>query len=147
MPYALQTDLELAAGGAERFRQLADFNGDGIADVDVIARAQSAADGFIDPYLQNKMTTPLVAPWPEISTLAAEQAVYKIKGWRGLSEITQADTDGHKERIETMKLYQSGVKRPPDPQPAQSSASRAAWIDSDPDASPFSRAGLKRGGL
>lgn len=143
MAYAQQSDLELAAGGPERFRQLADFDSDGTADPVVIARAQAAADSFIDPYLATRVATPVAAPWPELVTLSADEAIYQIKRWRGLNYVTDSDTKGREDRENTLKLYSSGLKRPPDPQPAQSSGVRAAWVASDVDTAPVSRCGTK----
>lgn len=144
MAYAQQSDIEFAAGGPDRLRQLADFIGDGSGIAATIARAQVAADSYINPYLANRMATPVVAPWPELVTLAAEEAVYQMRRWRGMGYIGQHDVDARKERDATLKLYETGIKRPPDPQPVQSSSSRSAWVDSDDvDESPVSREGLK----
>jgi phage gp36-like protein len=145
MPYALQSDIEFAAGGADRLRQLADFAGDNdpVKIAATVARAQIAADSYINPYLANRMATPVTAPWPELVTLAAEEAVYQMRRWRGMGYIGQQDVDARKERDATMKLYETGVKRPPDPQPAQGSSPQATWVESDVDSAPVSRDGLK----
>lgn len=147
MPYAQQSGLEIVAGGASRFRQLADFDGDGTPDADVIARALTDADAFIDPYLQNRYSTPLATPWPEIVRIAEAEAVYLMKTWRGLDWVSAHDTAAHQAREKTLEQYQDGTKRPPDPVPAQSTAPRAAWVSSDADERPFSRCGLRKGGL
>lgn len=143
MAYASQSDIQLAAGGFERFRDLVDFDGDGIIDPDVVARAQAAASSFIDPYLANRFGTPVASPWPELVTLAAEEAVYQIRGWKGMRGQMPNEAEDRKLREATLELYQKGIKRPPDPQPVASSAPQSAWVESDIDTAPVSREGLK----
>lgn len=149
MAYAQRTDIEFAAGGAQRLRQLADFVGGNVdADIDaVISRAQDAADGFVNSYLANRYGTPIAAPWQDLVRLAAEEAVYQMKKWRGLGEIADGDLASRKERAELLAKYQCGLAGAPDPQPAASSKTRAAWIASDGDAAPFGRDGMRRGGF
>jgi phage gp36-like protein len=141
--------MQFAAGGAERFRQLTDWDADGTPDADVIARALAAADGFIDPILFARgMGTSIAAPWPELVTLAAAEAVYQAKAARGIETLTAADETGHAAREATLKQYGSGERKPPvDPQPKLNSSPRAAWVASDGDSAPFGRDGMRRGGF
>lgn len=128
MTYAQQNDIQMAAGGAVALVGLADWNGDGVADVDVIAQAQAAADGMIDGHLRLKLTaTDLAAlrtaPTPTIVELAAAEAVYWMKKSRGM--VSPEDIDLRKERERQLDLIRAGQFRPAD----SPSAQRATFIE------------------
>lgn len=145
MPYATQNDIQLAAGGAERFLQLADFDADGIVDAEVIARAQSASDAFIDAYLRNRYTPDAiaafkVAPPPELRDAAAAEAVYWMRSSK--QQISDGDTALREARIKTMEQVRGGTLRF---DTAARSGGRSVIIESDSgsDDAPMSRDRLR----
>lgn len=127
MPYASQAEIALSVGGDARLVELADFDNDGVADAAVIARAQAAADGFIDPFLRVRYATPIASPSPSLVRLAADHAVYEMKKWRG--GLTEMDLKDLENRERELKDYSKGLRRPDEPLPAKSSATRSAWVD------------------
>ncbi len=141
MAYASQSAIELAAGGAARLVELADQDGDGTADAAVIARAQAAADSFIDPFLRVRFDTPIANPSESLIRLAADEAVYQMRRWRTM--VSQQDLEDRKERERECKDYQTGARRPDEPLPAKSTAIRSGIVAIDSDASPVSRDGTK----
>ena len=84
MSYASDEDIELAAGGETGLVELADWDGDGEVDENVIARAKEAADGVIDGHLRLRLSPAdldrlRAEPTPTLSELAASEAVYWMK--------------------------------------------------------------------
>lgn len=65
MAYSTQTDLQNAAGGAERLVELADWDRDGVADPAAIADAITRADALIDSYAGKRFHVPF-SPVPAI---------------------------------------------------------------------------------
>jgi phage gp36-like protein len=141
MPYATQDQIQLAAGGAARLVELADWNRDGAIDADVIAMAQSAADGWIDSYLRARFATPIATPSDTLVRLAADEAVYVFRQRVGM--LSQSDADDRKSRETWLRDCARGVVRPDEPLPEKSTAVKSAWVD-DPGRS-ISREGLKGG--
>jgi phage gp36-like protein len=106
MGYTTQEQLEDAAGGAERFVQLADFDGDGAIDVAMVERAVEAATGFIDKHLRKFNAADLAAlrasPTPTIAWIAAEETIFRLRSYRQqvsdddwkLQEMRQKDLAG-----------------------------------------------------
>lgn len=129
MPYATQTQIQLAAGGASRLVELADWDGDGVADADVIAQAQSAADGWIDGYARVRFATPISAPSSSLIRVAAEEAVYWLRKQRNM--ITDDYRLDHEERERWCKDMASGKVRPDEPLPTKSTAVRSAYVSGD----------------
>lgn len=127
MPYATQAQIALAIGGTARLVELADFDGDGAVDADAIARAQDAADGFIDPFLRVRYATPIATPSSSLVRLAADQAVYEMKKWRGM--LTELDLKDLERRERELQDYAKGLRRPDEPLPAKSTATRSGWVD------------------
>ncbi|MFC1601795.1 gp436 family protein [Candidatus Sumerlaeota bacterium] len=75
--YSSQGDIENRIGD-ERLIQLADLDGDGSADSDVLTAALERADGLIDAYLGRRYVVP-VSPVPDIvRELAVDLAVYAL---------------------------------------------------------------------
>lgn len=140
MAYATQTQIQMAAGGPDRFVQLADWNGDGTVDADVIAEAQARADGWIDQYLRERYTTPIATPSDTLIRLAADEAVYWLRKSRGLLAQDEQDVEQRKDRERQLQDMAAGKIRPDEPLPTKSTAVGAAFVE---NCSPVSRAGLK----
>ena len=138
MPYASATELSMAAGGAERFRDLTDWDGDGVADESVVAEALARADGLIDSYLRLRYATPIAGASDTLKRLSADEAVYWLRKSRGM--VSDQDAEQHKERLTLLSQMREGKLRPDEPLPTKSTAVRGAWVNS---ASDVSRDGTK----
>lgn len=111
MPYAVEADLVMAAGGSARFIQLADWDEDGTADTAVIDSAIAAADSFIDSFGSVQNQTPVdTAIAPILKSMAANEAVYQIRERRGL--LSDRDIAARGERVEWLTLWRKGTVRP-----------------------------------
>jgi len=139
MPYATQTQIQMAAGGPERLVDLFDWNNDGAADADVIAESQARADGYIDQYLRLRYSTPIASPSDTLIRIAADECVDWARARRGMS-ITQDDLERRKDRQHQLEAMRDGKLRPDEPLPAKSTAMVATTVD---NCSPTSREGLK----
>ncbi len=140
-PYASQTQIQLAAGGAVKLVELADWDDDGAADGDVIAMVQAAADGWIDSYLRARFATPVATPSDTLVRVAAEESVYVLRLRRQM--VTELDTEARKQRETWLRDCAKGLVRPDEPLPAASTAVKSAWVE-DPGRA-VSRDGLKGG--
>lgn len=93
MPYTTQTQLEIAAGGAERFAQLADFDGDGTADPAVVTSVLAEVGGWIDAHLRKFSPADLealrVTPTDTIARIAAEEAIFRLRSKR--QQVSEMD--------------------------------------------------------
>ncbi len=140
MPYATQAQIQIAAGGADKLVQLADWDHDGVVDADVLAQAQAAADGWIDGYARSRFATPIAVPSSTLIRVAAEEAVYWMRKQRSM--LSEDDRKDHEERERWCKDLSAGRVRPDEPLPAQSTAVQSAWVDR-PDEQPVSRERLQ----
>jgi len=141
MPYASITELEHAAGGADRLRDLADWNADGTADPAVIEQALAQADAYLDQYLSLRYAVPIQNPSPILRGYAAEQAVYWLRQSRGF--VGEEENRQLENRQRQLELMRDGRLRPDDTAPTRSEAVRAEFVARDPDAVDVSRNGLR----
>jgi hypothetical protein len=130
MSYATDDQIELAAGGADRLVALADWNGDGTADAEVLARAKEASDGLIDGNLRLKLGAADLArvratPTPTLSAIAAAEAVYWMRQARSM--VGPEDVEHRKERERQLAAMNAGTFRIDDEPEAQ----RAVFIEND----------------
>lgn len=65
MAYCVQADVEEAAGGVERLKQLADWDNDAAVDAAALTSAIAKADALIDSFAAKRFTVPF-NPVPEI---------------------------------------------------------------------------------
>lgn len=132
MPYTTQQDLDDAAGGADRFRQLADFDGDGVADAAMVARLQAEADGWIDAHLRRFSAADLAslraAPTATIKGLAAAEVIFRMLEKR--RTIGDEDLELRKQRAEQLRDMRADELRPADTKTA-----RARFVDNEDDVS------------
>lgn len=132
MPYTTQNDLDDAAGGAARFVELADFDGDGAADAAMVARAQDAADGFVDAHLRKFSPADLaalrVSPTATIKRIAADETIFRLREQR--RQVGQDDRDSQKLRKEELEAMRADQLRP-----ADTKTPRARFVDNDSDVS------------
>lgn len=139
MAYASQTDIEMAAGGADKLVQLADWDGDGDVDATVIAAAQAYADGLIDSYARRRYATPIASPTSTLVAKAAEECIYWMRERRSIR--SEDDRVSHDERIAWLRDLSNGLVRPDEPLPTKSTAVRSAIVDRSTQ--DVSRDGLK----
>lgn len=128
MPYCVQADVQNAAGGEKRLKQLADWDNNAAIDAAVITDAIAAADALIDSFASKRFTVPF-NPVPEIiKRTSAELAMLHIARNRGgLSDAMQKRWDelAGTERGREGWLYQlaTGVVTPGgDPLPTKHGA-------------------------
>lgn len=94
MPYCVQADVQNAAGGEARLKQLADWDSNAALDAAVVTDAIAAADALIDSFASKRFTVPF-NPVPEIiKRTSAELAMLTIARNRaGLSDAQQKRWD------------------------------------------------------
>ncbi len=121
MAYAALTDLEFAAGGAERLRQLTDVDGSGTPKGAAVAAVIAEAAAWVDKSIQLRYSVPLTEPIPSlIRFMVAREAVYLLKLARDM--ITEADLAAHEERGKTLDAIRTGeLALGVDPIPTKSS--------------------------
>ena|SRR5690349_7520081 len=144
MAYATQTQIELAAGGAARLLQIADWDGDDVVDTDAIAWAQLTADALIDGYARLRFAELRDSGGDATDTaamLAANEAVYQLKVNRG--QNSAVDDTAAAGRLEIYKAISTGSFRPAEPVPAASTAVRSGWRTRDDNGEDVSRTGLR----
>ncbi len=127
MAYATQTDIERAAGGNARLKELADWDNDGAIDAAAIEQCQKAADGYINSFAAVKYAVPVQSPSDTLVQFAAQECVYQLKLNRGA--LTEKDEDERKVRLDWLKMLSKGQVRPSDPAPPKSDAVRSETVD------------------
>lgn len=132
MAYASTQQIQIAAGGAEKLAQLADFDADGMVDAAVIAQAQAEVDGWINSYAAKRYAVPLSAPSLAVQACAASEVVYWLRTKRSM--ITEQDVAAKADRTTWLKGLASGHVVPSDPLPAPSTTVRSAWVERDSEA-------------
>jgi phage gp36-like protein len=75
--YATQSDLEKRIA-PQTLVELADDNGDGLADTAVVDAALEDADAEIDLFLGARFATPIAAPPDILTRLAADLAIHAL---------------------------------------------------------------------
>jgi hypothetical protein len=139
MPYTTQQDLDDAAGGARRFLELADFDGEGAPNAALVLRAQAAADGFVDSFLRKFTAADLerlrATPTATIRRLAADETIFRLRELRQM--VSESDRKSQELRRDELKEMRADRLRPDDQK-----TPRAVFIDNEDD---VSREGLKGG--
>lgn len=120
MPYTTIQDLENAAGGAARFVQITDWDGDGFPDADAIAAAQARADGLVDSYAAKRYAVPVREPSAALVQVAADETIFQLLVRRG--QASDIDREERDIRIAWLDALSEGKVRPSDPAPRRSSA-------------------------
>lgn len=132
-PYASQSQIQDAAGGAERLVEIADWDNDGVADAAAIAKAQASADRLIDMYCGLRYGVPYADPPASIIELAGELAVFYLKDKRGTA--TEREIKAQEDRITLLRDINKGIARPSDPAPPKSDAVRSEAVVNNRDVS------------
>ena len=105
MAYCTQADIQKRIG-EEDLVALTDYDGDGIPDSEVVARAIEDADAVIDSYLSVRLTVP-VSPVPEVlRTRAVNLAVYFLR--LGRDSATEDVRRQYEDDVEWLKEVVSG---------------------------------------
>lgn len=134
MAYCDETDI-LTHMTAEELAQLADLDGDGAADADVVTRACVDAANAIDGYISPRYVVPITGTAPALlKTLAARWAIYLLQ--LGRQSVTEDVRKQHEEDVAFLKLVGKGDASLGDPvnapegdvsQAARMSADSRAW--------------------
>lgn len=95
MSYATQADLETRFGAAE-ILQLADRDGDDIADSGVVAGALAEADAEIDAHLAGRYVLPLATVPAILVRLACDIARYRLMADNPLEEARKRYEDARR---------------------------------------------------
>lgn len=122
MPYAVEADVERAAGGEEKLIQLTDYELLGQVNSTRVTEAIDEAESVINSYLETRYEVPLTdAEVTEIiRRVTAREAVYILKEQR--EALTPADQTRHEERIAWLDEVRRGNVSPGiDPRPKKSS--------------------------
>lgn len=107
MGYSTIADVQQAAGGSKRLRDLSDFESRGAADHAIIEAAIAKADAVINTAVHKRFGVDLSPPIPPaIVALSAEEAVFSMKVDRGMA--TELDVAMHKERLERIEDFACG---------------------------------------
>lgn len=143
-PYATQAQIELAAGGPARLKEIADWDEDGTSDPAVISWAQLTADALIDGHATIRFLSLIEeggTAAATATTLAANEAVYQLRSNRG-----QASEKDERDAAARLLLYQAiatGTFRPAEPDTTQSTAVASEYVERDSTGVGVSREGLK----
>lgn len=97
MAYMTNSDIETRLGGAA-YVQMADDDGDGVADAAVVDEARLGAEGEVDSYLARRFAMPIdLARHPELAgvlkSFALDLAEYRLRSRR--PPIPQDAIDRH----------------------------------------------------
>lgn len=95
MTYATQADLETRFGAAE-ILQLADRDGDDLADSGVVAGALAEADAEIDAHLAGRYALPLASVPAILTRLACDIARYRLMADNPLEEARKRYEDARR---------------------------------------------------
>lgn len=122
--YATVQELETRLGGAEALVTLADRDGDGVADAELVERALADAAAEIDSYLAGRYALPLPTAPAVLVRLACDMAVYRITCDYGQG-LTEEIRQRYEDAVSWLKRAASGdvsLGLPPQQQPAQTAA-------------------------
>lgn len=113
----MQADLE-AAFGKGQLRELADRDGDGVADATVVAKALADADATIDGYLSGRYALPLATTPPLLARIAGDLALYYLHPAAVPEDVRQRYTDALAQLrdLATGKAQLPGLDGVPTPQ-------------------------------
>lgn len=119
MAYCTQTDVEFAAGGVTRFKELTDFDGDGSVDAAVVAALIDEAARWMDSYIAKRHAVPLETVPSTVKVACAREVVYRFKESR--DTLSELDQDNHTERVEWLTAIAGGsITLGVDPLPTKS---------------------------
>jgi phage gp36-like protein len=105
MAYCSQDDVELRVSG-EELLALADRDGDGAVDAEVVERAVADAAAVVDSYLRVRFAVP-VAPVPEVlRTVTVNLAVYYLQ--LGCDSVTDDARAQHEEDLNWLRDVAAG---------------------------------------
>lgn len=78
MPYSVQADVQSAAGGLKKLKELADWDNDGAVDAAEVTSAIASADALIDSYASKRFTVPFNPVPATIKDCSARLARLKL---------------------------------------------------------------------
>ncbi|ADU63405.1 MAG: DUF1320 domain-containing protein [Pseudodesulfovibrio sp.] len=123
MSYATETDI-IARYGQDQLLVLADRDGDGLADAEVIAGGLADADAEIDAYLAKRYDLPLAEVPPVLTRLAVDIAVYRMCDTDAMA--TEGRRKRYEDAVSLLRRIGTGeiaLGQQPEPQTSSGSAS------------------------
>lgn len=129
MAYATQQQIENAAGGPARLKQIADWDNDGVVDAAAIAWAQLQADALINLHTHMRFASLVTSGGAVVESaqmLAAQECVYQLRMNRG--QVSDEDTEQREVRMGIYRDIAEGKLRPADPAPAKSTTVGTGWV-------------------
>lgn len=130
MAYTTQAQVEIAAGGATRLRQICDQDGNGSLDATVLAQAQLMADALINGHATLRFAELLNSDDEVVDTaiaLASMETVYQLKC---MHQQNSANDDRLAEaRLSIYEKIANGTFRPSEPAPVKSTAVASEWVE------------------
>lgn len=107
MAYVTQTDLERAAGGADRFLELADHDADGSIDATLLAETINDVERMVDGYIEPRHPVPLDEPVPDlVRRLVADEVVYQLRRFR--QAVDEETRELHDENLALLRDISAG---------------------------------------
>ena len=133
MAYCTQADVQDAAGGSERLKEISDLENSGSIDSAVVTKAIAVADELIDSYAQRRHAVPFSPVPVRIRELSVNEAVYWLKK-RRQRVLSDDEREDHSERIIWLENLAKGLVSPGvDPIPAKSTSVAGQIIDRSTD--------------
>ena len=106
MAYCAQSDIESRVE-SRLLVQLADEDGDGVADTAVVAAAISDADALIDSYVGSRYTVPFETVPAVIIQMSARLAIYFLKR-RRFQTIEEEDSREYRDVVKFLEAVRDG---------------------------------------
>lgn len=127
MPYSDLARVTLAAGGADRLVQIADWDGmngsgDPVKIAEVVATAIASVDAVIDSYLGGRYQVPIAAPSVLLQDISAAMAVYWMLEKRSTPTEHQIAAQAAREKM--LMQMAAGIVKPNNPTPATNASPR-----------------------
>lgn len=121
MAYSTSADVQVACGGPAKLLQLADKDGDGVADTGVVDAAIVEADGLIDSYAHKRFAVPFAAPSPIVKALSARLAAWNLRRGKPGTTITKEEIELHDIDLKWLEDLSKGLVSPGvEPSPTKS---------------------------
>jgi len=117
--------------GEDDLAALADYDGNGAADADVVARAIESAGALIDSYLGVRYSVPVSGAPPALNTCAVNLAIYFLR--LGRDSVTEDARSQYEDDLAWLSLVAAGqVSLGLDERPAASSGAGGVRSESQP---------------
>lgn len=144
MGYCTQADIEKQLPPAQVI-QLADDDGDGVADSGVVSDCITRADDEINAYAATRYTVPFTTVPALIRTISVDLAIWNLHKRRGLTE-RDAIKQGYERAIQMLKDLAAGrlsIGETPGPSETEVGGPEATTVVDEDDSRIFTQAKLE----